>query len=100
MEDRGMNEYTKEKIRDAFDAALSPWTRYGDTPELACARLMEMHEERIRQVDALYAVQKRLCALLSRFVKNPYLRALTHDQNAELTSAVDNASGELKELGY
>jgi hypothetical protein len=34
------------------------------------------------------------------FHKNPYLRSLTHDQNAELTSAVDNASGALKELGY
>ena len=95
-----MNESTKQKIRDAFDEALNPWARYGDTPELAAARLMEMHEERIRQVDALYSMQKRLCALLGRFVKNPYLRSLTHDQNAELTTAIDNASGALKELGY
>ena len=100
MEVTNMKEETKHDIRDAFDATLSPWKRFGDTPEAACARLEEMWEERIRQVDALYAMQKRLCALLSRFVKNPYLRSLTHDQNAELTSAVDNASGALKELGY
>ena len=95
-----MEEPTKRKILAAFDAALNPWARYGDTPELACARLTEMHEERIRQVDALYAMQKRLVALLGRFVKNPSLRSLTHDQNAELTSAIDNASSTLRELGY
>lgn len=43
---------------------MADWRRYGDTPEQACADLIERYQDRIRQVDALYAAKCELGALL------------------------------------
>ena len=43
---------------------MTDWRRYGDTCEQAYDHLHGLHEERIRQVDALYAQNKALIRML------------------------------------
>ena len=46
------------------------WQRYGDTPEQACADLIGRYQDRVRQVDALYAVNSEFRSLLCEAVEH------------------------------
>lgn len=50
--------------------AAPNWSRFGDTPEAGYARLDELYQDRLRQVDALYAEKKVLLAALKTTAGN------------------------------